>query len=212
MGRDTLDDIVYGDLLSEGRFWYESIVTKQASTIIAVCIGMLWLGEAHAARFERHAANVAVPIGTVYDATTKLLWEQKTEDGSVHDVKNLYTWSSTGEAPDGTAFTTFLATLNNGNAPYNAGTQSPITGCFAHHCDWRLPRKDELQEILDLGATGCGKGSPCIDPIFGPTENSYWSATDAGANAWYVYFVGGPSPSWNAKILAYYVRAVRSGL
>lgn len=188
-------------------------MTRQALVVISVCVGLLWLEPAHAARFERHAANAAVPIGAVYDTTTKLLWEQKTEDGGVHDVKNIYTWSSSGAAPDGTAFTSFLARLNNGSTTrYNGGSPNPKNGCFAGHCDWRLPKKDELQGILDLSTTGCGKGGPCIDPIFGPTMNSYWSATEDGANAWYVYFIGGPAPSWNAKTFGYYVRAVRSGL
>ena len=54
---------------------------KTSLTIIAVCLGLLWLGNAHAARFETHAINPAVPAGTVYDTTTKLLWEMKTSSG-----------------------------------------------------------------------------------------------------------------------------------
>ena len=90
---------------------------RTAVTILAVCVGLLWLGEAHAGRFETHATNDAVPEGTVYDTTTNLLWEMKTgsvggpsNPSDVHDVNNTYTWSS-GEAgapdvraPDGTAF------------------------------------------------------------------------------------------------------------
>jgi hypothetical protein len=46
--------------------------------------------------------------GTVTDYNTGLQWEQKTDDGSVHDKDNLYDWSPTLAPPDGTAFTTFL--------------------------------------------------------------------------------------------------------
>jgi hypothetical protein len=51
---------------------------RTSLTAIAVCVGLLWLGEAHADRFETHANNVAVPKGTVYDTTTNLLWEKQT--------------------------------------------------------------------------------------------------------------------------------------
>src|SRR2546429_7397381 len=57
--------------------------------------------------------------GTVTDNQTGLQWEQKTTTvgsgvnlADPHDVDNSYTWSSSGTAADGTAFTDFLATLN----------------------------------------------------------------------------------------------------
>src|SRR4029453_10495111 len=68
---------------------------------------------------------------------------------------------------DGEVFTDFLGTLNN--ATWN-GTMT--TGCFANHCDWRLPNIEELRAIKGAG------GNPTIDPIFGPTmRNLYWSAS-----------------------------------
>src|SRR5213078_3331138 len=58
--------------------------------------------------------------GTVTDNTTGLIWEKKTgtvgtpNPSDVHDVNNSYTWSGVSpyQNPDGTLFTTFLATLN----------------------------------------------------------------------------------------------------
>ena len=73
--------------------------------------------------------------GTVTDNLTGLQWEQKTNDASVHDRMNNYTWSASGTAADGTVFTTFLDTLNT-------------VGCFAGHCDWRLPTRAELATTL----------------------------------------------------------------
>jgi hypothetical protein len=144
--------------------------------------------------------------GTVTDRLTGLQWEQKTDDATVHDKDNTYTWSSGGAgntAADGTAFMTFLAALNSG-------------GCFAGQCDWRLPTVAELQTIL-LAPYPCGTSSPCVDPIFGPTValyGWYWSATTNAPNpniAWIVHFYDG-SVNYFDKGLAEYARAVRAGL
>ena len=154
--------------------------------------------------------------GTVTDTQTGLMWEQKDSlDNTAnysdpHDADNTYTWSSSGAAPDGTAFTEFLAALNNGTSSDGTAT----TGCFANHCDWRLPTVVELRGILDLTATGCGSGSPCIDPAFGPTQSGdYWSAstthptirTSRGTCTSRWQRVRGTEKSYN------YVRAVRAG-
>jgi uncharacterized protein DUF1566 len=154
--------------------------------------------------------------------TTGLVWEQKTDDGSVHDKDNAYRWCAgvfpnctnpLNPQPDGTAFTAFLGTLNNGTS--NDGVTT--TGCFAGHCDWRLPAIEELAGIRDLNAPGCSTFTgPCIDQtVFGPTiAYAYWSATtlyNGGGDAWLVYF-GFGGVSEGPKTLDNYVRAVRSGL
>ena len=93
-----------------------------------------------------------------------------------------------GTTPNGTVFTSFLGTLNNGTSIDGTAT----SGCFAGHCDWRLPAIGELAGIVDLtqgrGASGSG---PCIDQaVFGPTvAGFYWSATTFAAvpaGAWVV--------------------------
>jgi hypothetical protein len=145
---------------------------------------------------------------TVTDNLTGLQWEKKTDDATVHGTDGSYSWSDVvgGTAADGTAFTIFLAALNDSLA---AG------GCFTGQCDWRLPTVVELQTIL-LGERYPCSTSPCIDPIFEPLviAGSYWSATtDASgpASAWVVGFNGGLVLS-QPKSEGLFVRAVRGGL
>jgi len=161
--------------------------------------------------------------GTVTDKKTGLMWEKKTAmvvgsfvDCSTtmcsdpHDVGNAYKWTASGTAPDGVLFTDFLAKLNNGAS--TDGTA--ITGCFAGHCDWRLPTVSELQTIVDPIQGLCGGGSGrCINPTFGPTQSGlYWSATTLAGNpslAWLVDFNDG-SLSVDGETFRFYARAVRN--
>jgi Protein of unknown function (DUF1566)/Collagen triple helix repeat (20 copies) len=145
---------------------------------------------------------------TVTDNQTGLMWEKKTlaGTGDVHDEKNTYTWSTGDNNPDGTLYTTFLATLNLDASSAGSST------CFANHCDWRIPNIAELQTIL-LAPYPCGT-SPCIDTTFGPTQPfGYWSSSSlAGTpgSAWFVDFGGGGVATLN-KDLVDYARAVRGG-
>jgi hypothetical protein len=171
------------------------------------------------ARLDAQATAAAIACrygangdGTVTDYDSGLQWEQKTDDGTVHDVGNFYTWNTTpGETnPDGTAFTTFLGALNY---------ETPMGGCFAGHCDWRVPSISELQTIKDPSVPGCGIDGPCIDHVFGPTASFYyWSATSTPANplgddyAYIETFGGGFDVNpFGRKSNSYLVRAVRSG-
>jgi hypothetical protein len=140
--------------------------------------------------------------GTVTDRLTGLQWEQKTNDGSVHDGDNIYTWSEVSTAANGTAYTTFLATLNS-------------AGCFANHCDWRLPVISELQTIL-AEPYPCS-ASPCINQtIFGPTPAlGDWASTTYVGNptdAWSVSFQTGNVFNLTKNAGFYYARAVRAGM
>ena len=154
--------------------------------------------------------------GTVTDVQTGLMWEKKDNlDGSAnlgdpHDADNLYSWSSSGTAADGTALTDFLSTLND----CESSDGSAVTGGFAGHCDWRLPTNPELQTIVDPTATGCGTGNPCIFSALGPTvAGLYWSSTtDSGSpsDAWFVHF-GDGSVNFDTKADFNFVRAVRGG-
>jgi hypothetical protein len=161
--------------------------------------------------------------GTAYDRVTGLTWEQKTDDGGIHDKDNNYTWGTFDGNADGTAFTTFLATLNGGvTGVGDCRSEDGITqsGGFAGHCDWRLPTVAELQTIL-LEPLPCST-TPCIDQsVFGPVNASfsfgrYWSSN--GLNAMYPHVIlivplgdGGALTSALQYLVGFKARAVRGG-
>ncbi len=128
--------------------------------------------------------------GTVTDLLTKLTWEKKTDDSSVHDGDNVYTWSATIPTPNGTLFTSFLGTLN-GNTSSDGGA---VSGCFAGHCDWRVPTTAEIETIL-LEPALCAT-NPCIAPVFGsvPLTAGYLTSTtlaDDPTAVWFMYTYDG---------------------
>jgi hypothetical protein len=146
---------------------------------------------------------------TVTDNLTGLVWEKKDYpiDPTLNDWSAKYTWSS-GPPWNGSgdAFSYFLYHLNDDNFDGTKG--------------WRLPTLPELYSImLDTpcldSQCSCGTG-PCIDPVFGPTQNGwYWSATTFRLNspfAWIADMSSNGQFNVNDKGLYLYVRAVRGGL
>ena len=150
------------------------------------------------------------------DRRTGLYWEKKSNDGSIHDVDDIYSRRAPDDADDmtatGTAFAVFLAALNT----------PPCHGGF---CDWRLPTATELFSLVDLGRhdpaiasafdTGCSPGCPS-STCSCTAADRYWSSTtieDHPAFAWLVSFDRGfvyyGSLTWKTTQL--HVRAVRGG-
>jgi hypothetical protein len=169
--------------------------------------------DCYATRFDASGA-------TIIDLQTGLEWEKKTGTagdynvcpggptcGSVHDVNNAYSWGSVSPpyAPSGNAYIDFLAKLNSDDGS---------SGCYAGHCDWRLPTIEELQGIVDLSAAGCGSGSPCLGTGFLPDAASYyWSASTYATFPYYAWllFTDNGGADFYYKTDVNYVRAVRSG-
>ena len=150
--------------------------------------------------------------GTITDNVTGLMWEKKSDDDSIHDKDNRYTWGQNVSpySMNGTMVTTFLADLNSG-------------GGFAGYTDWRIPNVKELYSIVNLEVTnpstfsafntGCTAGCTvtecsCTVPSF------YWSSstvTNPPNDAWDVDFFDG-NVLFGNKNGVNYVRAVRGGL
>ena len=144
--------------------------------------------------------------GTITDNNTGLMWEKKSDDGTIHDKDTTYTWTN--------AFAVFIAGLNGG-------------GGFAGYTDWRLPNYKELTSILNLE-----NGNPAVSPAFNTacagacTVTSffppcsctaaalYWSSSSSAeipSTAWSVDFFDGTVDA-GPKGDTLRVRAVRGGL
>lgn len=162
---------------------------------------------------ERGASQTFVDNGdgTITDTTTGLMWEKKSDDGSIHDVDNLYSWGMTESlyTMAGTMVTALLAELNGG-------------GGFAGYTDWRIPNANELESIRNLEAS-----SPATDATFNTgcvanctvttcscTRSSlYWSSTTFQGRpdqAFSVDFQNGGLRT-EGKSYPFHARAVRGG-
>jgi alpha-tubulin suppressor-like RCC1 family protein len=142
----------------------------------------------------------------VRDNVTGLIWEVKTDDGSIHDKDNTYTWYDSnpetnggfaGTDGDGTDTEDFIKELNDSN--------------YGGFSDWRLPTSLELVHIFNAD-----NHNPAIDQTFFPNTMPspyYWSSTSFIKDkpiAWAVYFAYGNVIKFG-KDSFNYVRAVRGG-
>lgn len=97
--------------------------------------------------------------GTISDLTTGLMWEKLSDDGSIHDWDNTYTFTD--------AINTKIAALN--------------TAVFGGYNDWRLPNARELLTIVDWTAAA----SPAIAPAFNSNCVPSCSPTTCGCTKWF---------------------------
>ena len=143
----------------------------------------------------------------VRDNVTGLIWAVKTDDGSIHDRLNTYTWydpdpatngGNAGTPGEGTDTDDFINALNS------AG--------FGGYSDWRVSTRQELNSICDYGRSGPAIKTEYFPNLSGLTE-TYWTSTTWAysiESAWNIYF-SSCGISWSPKYNYLRVRAVRGG-
>jgi hypothetical protein len=140
--------------------------------------------------------------GTITDNNTCLVWEKKSDDGSIHDKDSVYTWDN--------AFDMHVATLNATN--------------FAGYNDWRVPNVKELQSIVNYEnfdpAVSPEFNNACIPGCNGlncsctATSVEYFSSSIKAfvpVEPWVVDFFDGGVPNRGKGRGTGHVRAVRGG-
>ena len=153
--------------------------------------------------------------GTFTDEETNIVWEIKTDNDSIHDVDNTYTWTEGNDTgPNGSLFEGFLKALNStcegegvtdceGNKDCAKGEKCGFTG----HMDWCIPDVKKLQSIVNYSSFRPASS------VFGETATTYyWTSTESkiiADNAWTVNFFDGLVLNSQKKTNALHARAVR---
>jgi hypothetical protein len=146
----------------------------------------------------------------VKDNVTGLIWENKTDDGGIHDKDNTYTWCDYNSETNGGNPGTCGPLVENVVTDTRAFIRTLNRDYFGGFSDWRMPTVKELQSIVDYG-----RWNPAINTTFFPgTVGSYnWSSTTYTgftSNAWRVSFYYGDISN-ASKSYSHHVRAVRGG-
>jgi len=155
--------------------------------------------------------------GTFTDKDTNIVWEVKTDDDSIHDVDNTYTWveSEDGDSGlDGTLIKVFLRALNSTCGGEGVTECQSDKDCakggkcgFTGHMDWCIPDAKKLQSIVDYGSFRPASS------VYGETATTYyWTSTPSVVitnNAWTVNFFDGLVLNSQKKTDSLHARAMR---
>lgn len=160
---------------------------------------------------NRKAVNLfrsaALVLGLVF-AWPALAAFNASGNGLVSDTVTSLIWDQCTYGLDGVDCEAGTATPVSWQAALALSNTINSNGGYKGHTDWRLPNKNELESLADLGRTGTA-----IDPAFPNTpQAAFWSATHdvvTPGNAWTVEF--GQGVVVTSAVGVAYVRFVRGG-
>jgi len=153
---------------------------------ITLCFGFLVLGACgqdqdgpQTTHDSKYSAVFVDNDACVFDQQTGLLWQAKSDVPGLHDYRNTYSWYDPDEVhkeldyrgieDGGECAGSACDTWNYVRAVNAAG--------YCGYNDWRVPRKDELFSVSDLGRAD---NPPTMNTAFfihaQPAE--YWSGND----------------------------------
>lgn len=148
--------------------------------------------------------------GTVTDACTGLMWQQRTADidgdGNMN-TSDLQNWEAALVYCDRLVLCNDDTWLSVDDCTAEVRRDLIARHGGAKYDDWRLPNVRELQSIVDYGRFG-----PAIHPAFRVQPDWFWSSTSlptALERAWGVHFYAGVVNP-DTKNMGRYVRAVRT--
>jgi hypothetical protein len=132
----------------------------------------------------RELPDSATEWAMVKDPVKDLIWEIKTDDGSIHDKNNFYSWNTHDKD--------FLKKLNEEK--------------FGGFSDWRLPEETELEGLVDRDKEQPPRINEEYFPQTSPNVHLGWSlCQDGSVNVSKINF--GPKPIIKKRTFS--VRAVR---
>ena len=126
------------------------------------------------------------PWSCVLDNVTGLIWEVKTDDGTVYDKDNSYTWGGIGAmGRDSNSInkgiyydSDYFAANNLADSSWDILVNTANGDSLCGYSDWRIPTIHELLSIVDFSYPGTDDANINIDKSFFPNtyNNRYWSS------------------------------------
>ena len=146
--------------------------------------------------------DTAASWSMVKDNVTGLIWENKTEDGTIHNKNNTFTWYDTTDPYPGThGMNTkyFIDSLNSAR--------------FGGYGDWRMPDVKELGSLISYDIPGQNVDINYFPDTQMSQSSYYWSSTTYAGHTGYAWDVdfGYGHDGYHGKYNSKYVRAVRGG-
>ncbi|SJM92249.1 DUF1566 domain-containing protein [Crenothrix polyspora] len=149
----------------------------------------------------------------VKDNVTRLMWEVKANDKSLHDMNWTYSWYNPDNKTNGGAegYQNAGKCVNTISCDTDAYVKAVNKAGWCGYKDWRMPTRMELIVLASLNGM-----DPALDKKYFPESNilMFWSSSpsvDTVIRAWLFVFNNGGYSDNDFKGYGHQVRLVRSG-